>query len=157
MDAGGAERCLTELATRIDRTRFAPVVYCLAPEPQREDVIVFKYPCSDGRNDSRVNYIKRLVGLPGDTIRIQNGDVWVKSAKDKKEFGPAAKFVIARRPPRKLLAMLQPVFDNDYMPRIANEGWPARWTPADEASYIAGASGANETIWVDDLYFGEVK
>jgi glycosyltransferase involved in cell wall biosynthesis len=37
LDAGGAERCLTELATRIDRKRFAPVVYCLAPPPQRED------------------------------------------------------------------------------------------------------------------------
>ena len=37
LDAGGAERCLTELATRIDRSRFAPVVYCLAPPPQREN------------------------------------------------------------------------------------------------------------------------
>ena len=37
LDAGGAERCLTELATRIDRSRFAPVVYCLAPPPRRED------------------------------------------------------------------------------------------------------------------------
>ena len=26
--------------------------------------------------------------------------------------------------------MLQPVFDNDYMPRIAKYGWPARWYPA---------------------------
>jgi glycosyltransferase involved in cell wall biosynthesis len=37
LDAGGAERCLTELATRIDRSRFAPVVYCLGPPPVRED------------------------------------------------------------------------------------------------------------------------
>jgi glycosyltransferase involved in cell wall biosynthesis len=37
LNLGGAERCLTELATRIDRTRFAPVVYCLAPSPRRED------------------------------------------------------------------------------------------------------------------------
>ena len=102
-------------------------------EPQRWDVIVFKYPGDPpttplrSRTDSRTNYIKRLVGLPGDTIRIQNGDVWVKTAKDKKEQGDAADFVIARKPPRKLLAMLQPVFDNDYMPRIAKYGWPARW------------------------------
>jgi len=37
LDAGGAERRLTELATRIDRSRFSPVVYCLAPPPRRED------------------------------------------------------------------------------------------------------------------------
>jgi glycosyltransferase involved in cell wall biosynthesis len=34
LDAGGAERCLTELAIRMDRRRFEPVVYCLADHPQ---------------------------------------------------------------------------------------------------------------------------
>lgn len=33
LDVGGAERCLVELATRLDRRRFAPVVYALSPEP----------------------------------------------------------------------------------------------------------------------------
>jgi glycosyltransferase involved in cell wall biosynthesis len=33
LDPGGAERCLFELATRIDRRRFEPVVYCLARRP----------------------------------------------------------------------------------------------------------------------------
>jgi glycosyltransferase involved in cell wall biosynthesis len=33
LDLGGAERCLTELAVRIDRQRFEPVVYCLGPRP----------------------------------------------------------------------------------------------------------------------------
>jgi len=33
LEIGGAERCLAELATRLDRGRFEPVVYCLAPEP----------------------------------------------------------------------------------------------------------------------------
>ncbi|HET6884334.1 MAG TPA: glycosyltransferase [Pirellulales bacterium] len=33
LEVGGAERCLVELATRIDRTRFAPVVYALSPRP----------------------------------------------------------------------------------------------------------------------------
>ena len=32
-------------------------------DPQRGDVMVFKYP-----EDTRINYIKRVVGLPGDTI-----------------------------------------------------------------------------------------
>ncbi len=36
-------------------------------DPQRGDVVVFRYP-----QDPSVDYIKRLVGLPGDTIRYNN-------------------------------------------------------------------------------------
>ncbi|NLE37550.1 MAG: glycosyltransferase [Pirellulaceae bacterium] len=34
LDVGGAERCLVELATRLDRRRFEPVVYALARPPE---------------------------------------------------------------------------------------------------------------------------
>lgn len=37
LDIGGAERCLTELATRLDRRRFEPVVYCLDARPPRDE------------------------------------------------------------------------------------------------------------------------
>src|SRR5436190_23290666 len=33
LEPGGAEQCLVELATRLDRSRFSPVVYSLAPRP----------------------------------------------------------------------------------------------------------------------------
>jgi glycosyltransferase involved in cell wall biosynthesis len=33
LDPGGAERAFVELATRLDRGRFSPVVYCLGPRP----------------------------------------------------------------------------------------------------------------------------
>jgi starch synthase (maltosyl-transferring) len=36
LEVGGAERCLVELATRLDRAKFSPVVYSLGPRPTGE-------------------------------------------------------------------------------------------------------------------------
>lgn len=41
-------------------------------EPKRGDVIVFRLP-----SDPSINYVKRLVGLPGDTIRYVNKRLYV--------------------------------------------------------------------------------
>ncbi|HVN49723.1 MAG TPA: signal peptidase I [Bacteroidota bacterium] len=45
----------------------------------RGDVIVFEFPGSrdEERPDHAVNFVKRCIGLPGDTVEIQNGLVWV--------------------------------------------------------------------------------
>ena len=121
-----------------DRILVGKFIYEFA-DPQRWDVIVFKYP-----GDAPTNFIKRLVGLPGETVRIQRGDIWIRNAKDATN-GDAG-FSIARKPPEKLLAMLQPVFDNDYMPRIAQYGWPARWYTDAESSAAGKTAGA----WTSD-------
>ena len=42
--------------------------------PQRGDVVVFKLPRA---LDGRVDYIKHLVGLPGDRIQVKNGVVYI--------------------------------------------------------------------------------
>jgi len=41
-------------------------------DPQRGDVVVFRYPV-----DASVNFIKRLIGLPGDTISYRNKQLFV--------------------------------------------------------------------------------
>jgi signal peptidase I len=46
-------------------------------EPARQDVVVFKYPQAPQRNNEALNYIKRLIGKPGETIALYYGDVYV--------------------------------------------------------------------------------
>ncbi|MDB5818966.1 MAG: signal peptidase, partial [Rhizobacter sp.] len=41
-------------------------------DPQRGDVMVFRYP-----KDTSVDYIKRVVGVPGDTVAYVNQQVWL--------------------------------------------------------------------------------
>ena len=41
-------------------------------EPQRGDVMVFRYP-----EDPRIDYIKRVIGVPGDHIRYQNKQLFI--------------------------------------------------------------------------------
>lgn len=90
--------------------------------PQRWDVTVFHYPLK-----ATTDYIKRVVGLPNETLRIQYGDVWIKP-------DGADHFTPARKPPWKVLATMQPVYDNDYLlGELLQKGWPARWAPLEPA------------------------
>src|ERR1700722_15422223 len=45
-------------------------------EPKRYDVVVFKYPDRPVKQGTPTNYIKRLLGLPGELLAILFGRVY---------------------------------------------------------------------------------
>ena len=58
---------------------FSPPIFkgkILSNLPKTGDVIVFKTP-----SDNRTDYIKRLIGMPGDTIQFINGDIYLNEKK----------------------------------------------------------------------------
>ena len=45
-------------------------------KPERGDLVVFKTPA-----DNRTDYIKRLIGVPGDSIQFINGEIFINEKK----------------------------------------------------------------------------
>ncbi len=88
-------------------------------DPKRWDVVVFKYP-----GDAVQNYIKRLVGLPEETLRVWQGDIFIGPPDASDED-----FAIERRSPAKIMAMRQFVHDTDHdSAALYRHGFPLRWS-----------------------------
>ncbi|MBT8144701.1 MAG: signal peptidase I [Gammaproteobacteria bacterium] len=50
-------------------------------QPERGDVVVFRLP-----EDPKTNYIKRLVGLPGDVVEVRNNQVFINGKPAEREI-----------------------------------------------------------------------
>ncbi|MGI9471266.1 MAG: signal peptidase I [Rubripirellula sp.] len=99
-----------------DRILVSKFTYTLK-DPDRWDVIVFKYP-----GNPKQNYIKRLVGLPNETLEIRHGDVYARPT------GSSDPTTVLRKPPEKLLAMSQLVNDSDHQSQVLiDANYPSRW------------------------------
>ena len=48
----------------------------LFSDPQRYDIVIFKYP-----DDETQLYIKRVIGLPGETVEIREGKVYIDGSE----------------------------------------------------------------------------
>jgi len=54
----------------------------------RGDVVVFKYP-----KDTRLDFIKRIIGLPGDTVTIDENGVMITNAQNPRGFYVQEKYL----------------------------------------------------------------
>lgn len=103
-------------------------------EPRRWDVIVFRNP-----NDPAQNYIKRLVGLPHETVELVGGNVTING-------------VIARKTDAAQESLWMLVHDTRR--RATRRGWKPRWQTQDgweqhELGYVlAKAPPRDRTAWL---------
>lgn len=49
-------------------------------DPARGDIIIFKYP-----DDEEENYVKRVIGLPGETVEIRDAQIFINGANEPLE------------------------------------------------------------------------
>ena len=126
--------------------------------PERLDVVVFPFPEAPKVNNVPMNYVKRLVGLPQETVGIYCGKLHVLKAgkgpdypddaaaaeRRKLEFMHPGEldallrendspFKIIRKSPEQVLALRRIVFDNDHSPRDLKE--VRRWTATDGTAW----------------------
>ena len=134
-----------------DRLLADHVVYSLR-EPRRFEIVVFRYPL---RRD--ILFVKRLVGLPGETVEIQGGDIWVDGA-------------VARKPQVVQESLWQEIFPRraaapSVGPRDVADAWRASeddgWRKAGPAALRLapragrpGFAGFRDPLPVHDLRIG---
>ncbi len=114
-----------------DRILVLKYLYLLQ-DPARYDVVVFKNPSRaspqyrglpiESTEPYQENYIKRLVGLPGESVLLLDGDVYIARDARHKETGELepTDFTIARKSADVQQALWRVVYDDDHRPRGAS-------------------------------------
>jgi len=92
-------------------------------EPQRWDVVVFKNPV-----EPEINYIKRMVAGPGETLEFIDGNVFINDQ-------------IQRKPPKVQSELWMPIYNNDYQPirpsspRFDSQTWRQPFVNVDQSQW----------------------
>ncbi len=125
-------------------------LYYAFREPKRFDVVVFKNPTNPNGADG--NFIKRLVGLPNESLWLLDGDVFSAPLEAADDFD---QYVVRRKPDHVQAAVWQPVFrslhlpdDLDADPRrnpLAGDGWAFA-----EGTYVHDGDGLAILEWSKD-------
>lgn len=93
--------------------------------PRRWEVMVFRDPA-----DVNQNYIKRVIGLPGEAVEIIDGDVYTQN--------PGGELRIARKSAAAQRVLWMPTYDQRFPPDPASSSSP--WRPATRNSGWSGLS-----------------
>ncbi|MBU2967539.1 signal peptidase I, partial [Amphritea atlantica] len=113
--------------------------------PQRGDVVVFKYP-----NDPSINYIKRVVGLPGDRVSYQDKTVYINGQPQKQQL-------LEQLPPQspRLLLMDEVLGDVSHQiyRDVAPPRRPAEWVVPEGQYFVMGDNRDNSN---DSRFWGFV-
>lgn len=93
-------------------------------EPKRGEVMVFRYP-----ENPSLDYIKRVVGLPGDKIVYHNKQLWINGTAVKAVPGgeynyveSGLNFVVAKRFTENLGGRLHPILIQSEVPAVQTGG-----------------------------------
>jgi signal peptidase I len=158
---GAGERLQrTNVQTRSgDRILVLKYLYSIY-DPKRYDVVVFKAP-----HEPQVNYIKRLIGLPGEEVAIVDGDVFTRKPApgDESKAGEDAwaltGWQIQRKPERAQRSVWQDVFSSEYQPLnpavLGQSGRPFKspwiggdgWEIDGREAYQYTWKGATSLVW----------
>jgi signal peptidase I len=121
-------------------------------EPELRDVVVFHFP-----GDPGLEYIKRVVGLPGDTIRIADGAVYVNDqALNEPYIAAQPRYSGSWNVPEGHLFVLGDNRNNSSdshnwgsvpMENVIGEAFFVYWPPTDWGRITPGAAAAP---WKDD-------
>lgn len=139
-----------------DRILVSKLAYAWT-EPRRWDVIVFKFI-----EEARLNYIKRCTGRPNETLRIREGNIYVRDdIATTKPTGDSkadeAAFKIARKPPHVINSMLQVLYDSKYLPtKLIAAGMPSAWQPfpAETSNWQVDQSGSKWSATINKVPAG---
>jgi signal peptidase I len=112
-------------------------------DPQRGDVVVFKYP-----QDGKTNYIKRVVGLPGDTIRYEEKQLFINDEKvDERLLANLAPYKLFEE---NLSGKTHQLIEHQLRRNIEAEG---EWTVPEESYFVMGDNRDNSN---DSRFWGVV-
>lgn len=132
--------------------------------PNRWDVVVFKAPHVAGEN-----YIKRLLGTPGEQIALVDGDVFFRAPGNNTDAAGldtwrTPGWQIARKDERSQRAVWQTVFDSTYTPTRETTSFRGPWKDASgweglsrhepSTTYSYTRSGATTLAWNDQGEWG---
>ena len=111
----------------------------LLGDPERWSVTVFKFP-----ENPTTNYVKRLVGLPGETLTLKQGDLYRIDRGDGAGAGE-----ILYKEPAKQRAMSLPVYDHSQPAGVLlAAGVPERFAPVRYRGESAGPGAI--AGWAED-------